>query len=266
MPSTAHWERPSPQVAELIRTGAEAFVSEPGTLFTDVDDAVLSVSPSRLNADPTLSAAITHTNHANILHWARANMRDPGAPVSANLGPEVLDIARDIVRRGLDDRTLAQYRVGQNIAWRAWMSRAFALTDAPDVLHELLDVTARSIFTFVDETVAGIEAQIEREREQLTRGTHAERLETVNLILEGAPITAGRASARLRYELAGRHTAVVLWSDEGTPNQGQLEQAADALARAIDLVSLRHRFQRSGLPAQWTRCAQPAACRRTSSA
>ena len=41
---------------------------------------------------------------------------------------------------------------------------------------------------------------------------------------------------------------------------------ADALARLGNRLSLRHRRQRSSLPGRWTRCAQPAACRRTSSA
>ena len=86
-------------------------------------------------------------------------------------------------------------------------------------------MSARSIFAFVDETLAAIPEQIERERDQLTRGTHAERLEVVNLILEGAPITAGRASARLAYELGRWHTAAVLWSDGGRGGPGRSSSA-----------------------------------------
>ena len=41
------------------------------------------------------------------------------------------------------------------------MTRAFDLTADPDELRELLDVTARSIFTYVDETIEGIQAQID---------------------------------------------------------------------------------------------------------
>jgi DNA-binding PucR family transcriptional regulator len=231
--ATASWEPPSARIAALLRIGATAFVEDPGGLFDEVDAAVLAATPARLSSDPAITAATVATNHANILHWATANQRRPGAPVPANLSPAVLDLARDIVRRGLDDATLNSYRIGQNVAWRAWMTRAFALTDDPEELRELLEVSARSIFAFVDATVDGIQELIEREREQLVRGTHAERLETVNLILEGAPITVARASARLRYELAGRHTAAVVWSD-GEPRDaaGALEQAADALAGA----------------------------------
>lgn len=232
--TTAIWPAPSASVAALIRTGAAAFLEDPGTLFDEVDAAVLAATPDRLSADPSITAATVATNHANILHWASANVRRPGEPVPANLSPAVVDVARDIVRRGVDDATsLNTYRIGQNVAWRFWMARAFTLTTDPEELRELLDVTARSIFAFVDETVEGIQDLIDREREQLVRGTHAERLETVNLILEGAPISVARAGERLRYELSAHHTAAVVWSDaELRDAEGALERAADALARA----------------------------------
>src|SRR3954451_24021666 len=226
------WEPPSERVAALIRAGASLLLEEPAALFDQVDEAVLGAAPSRLSSDPAITTATVATNHANVLHWAHANVRRPGAHVPANLSPAVLDLARDIVRRGLDDTTLNTYRIGQNVAWRAWMTLAFSLTDDADELRELLDVTSQSIFAFVDETVQGIEVLIEREREQLTGGTHADRLETVNLILEGAPITSARAGGRLRYELSGRHTAAVVWTHSDLRDPGALEQAADALARA----------------------------------
>ena len=226
------WERPSERIAALIRAAATAFIADPTEVFEEVDAAVLAAAPSRLAGDPAITAAAIATDHANILHWSHANIARPGARVPANLSPEALDLARDIVRRGLGDATLNIYRIGQNVAWRTWMSRAFMLTEDPGELRELLDVTARSIFAFVDETVAGIQELIDREREQLIGGSHAERLETVNLILEGAPITSARASTRLRYELAREHTAAVIWSDARASDQGELEKAADALARA----------------------------------
>src|SRR3954467_11017261 len=221
------WEPPSERVAALIRAGASLLLEEPAALCDQVDEAVLGATPARLSSDPAITAATVATNHANVLHWARANVRRPGAHVPANLSPSVLDLARDIVRRGLDDTTLNTYRIGQNVAWRAWMTLAFTLTDDPGDLRELLDITARSIFAFVDETVEGIQELIDREREQLTGGTHAERLETVNLILEGAPITSARAGGRLRYELGGRHTAAIAWADRDLRDAGALEKAAD---------------------------------------
>ena len=226
------WDPPSPAVAGLIRTGASLLLAAPEEVFAEVDAATLADPEHPIATDPVLAAAVRRTNRANLVHWAQANVRDPGARVAPNIVPEVLTVARDLVRRGLDGTALDAYRTGQNVAWRVWMARAFALTSDPEELRELLDVTARSIFSFVDETLAGIAAQVERERDSLTRGTHAERLEVVTLILEGAPITIDRASTRLHYALDRRHTAAIIWSEAPRPDQGVLEEVAEALARS----------------------------------
>ncbi len=228
------WDPPSPRVAELIRTAATGMLAAPDEVFAQVDAATLASARPTLTSDPVLVDAVRATNHLNLMYWARSNVEAPGMRVPPNLGDATLGIARDLVRRGLDEASLDLYRTGENTAWRQWMNLAFELTSDPQELRELLDVTARSIFTFVDETVSGIAQQIERERSELTGGTHAERLEVVTLILEGAPITGIRASTRLRYELDRRHTAAVLWTHDRDEHgdDGALERAADLLARA----------------------------------
>lgn len=232
MSSAAHWTPPSPRTAELIREACTLMVSAPEDVIREVDDVTLAHTDEAVVADPSFVEAIRRANRANLLHWAEANVRDPGAPVPPNLGPEVVNVARDLVRRGLDGTTIDAYRTGQNAAWRLWMSLAFTLTSDPAELSELLDVTARSIFAFVDETIAAITSQVRDERERLTRGTHAERLEVVTLLLDGAPISQDRASTRLQYALDRPHTAAVVFSDSAVPDQGVLGRAAEALARA----------------------------------
>ena len=165
----------------------------------------------------------------------------------ANLGPEPLGIARDLVRRGLNESALQAYRVGQNVAWQRWMSIAFGLTSDPDELRELLDVSARSLFEFVDATIAGIAEQIQVERDELTRGTHAERREAVALILDGAPISRQRAEARLGYRLEQSHTAAVVWSDDA--ESSQLERATEALVRTADAHAPTQRDRERSAPA-----------------
>ena len=225
-------DRPSPAVAELIRAATTQLLLHPERLFEDVDGAVLATQPDATTSDPQVIAAIRAANRANLIHWGTANIRDPGAPVAPNLSAETLEVAREVVRRGLDDRWLDAYRVGENVAWRHWMQTAFDLDAPAELLREMLDVTARSIFTFVDETLAGLQQAMAQERAQLVSRTHAERLEIVNLILEHAPITSQRASIRLRYELSRRHTAVVLWTDGAGRHPGELEAAADLLSQA----------------------------------
>jgi DNA-binding PucR family transcriptional regulator len=222
-------------VRDLIRRGAELVLNAPPEWVAEIDEATLGVERA-IADDPVLAAATRRTNRANLLHWAAANVRDPGAPVPPNLGPQPLAIARDLVRRGLGASALGSYRAGQNAAWLRWMRIAFDLTRDPAELEELLEVTARSIASFVDATVGAIARQMEAERDELTRGTQAERREVVALILDGAPISAESASKRLAYPLAPVHRAAVVWSERDTSDRGALEAVAEALARDVGSV------------------------------
>ncbi|MGB5794369.1 MAG: PucR family transcriptional regulator [Mycolicibacter algericus] len=227
------WARPSEPVRELIRHGAQLMVSAPPESLDELHEATLSaVYTQAIASDPVLAEGIRRSNRSNLLHWAAANVSHPGEPVPANLATESLLIVRDGFRRGLDESAvLDAYRVGTNVVWRSWMQTAFTLTRDPDELCELLDVTARSLTSFIDATIAGIGEQMQMEREALTRGTHAERRETVALILDGATISKQRAESRLGYRLEQHHTAAVVWGDESTTDLADLDAAAEALTR-----------------------------------
>lgn len=226
------WEPPSPAAAALLRDAARLFLDAPHELMAELDAAIMDALPQALREEPTLAAEVAASTRANLVHWATCTLEEPGKRIPVNLTPEVLGIARDAVRRGADQILLSTYHAGQNVAWRYCMQIAFATSSDPAVLREGLDVAARSIFAYVDDTLAAIRAQMDRERAELTRGTHAERFETVTLILEGAPITSDRASARLGYDLRRRHTAAVVWSDPSSADHGELSRAAEAVARA----------------------------------
>jgi DNA-binding PucR family transcriptional regulator len=231
MPAAATETRVSPRVAELIRQGAEIVIGLPEDVMNELDDVALAAMPHAISDDPGLAAGIRRTNRGFVRAWAEANLHDPGAAVTPTIGSEMLAIGRDLVRRGLDDSTLEAFRAGQNVVWRRWMGIAFALTDDPAELAELLDHTAASIFAFVDSTLAVISAQMQRERDELKRGTHAMRFETVSLIIDGAPIPRERASSLLAYELAQRHTAAIIWGDQASEDHSLLDRAAEAMAR-----------------------------------
>jgi len=225
------WDLPSPRVRELIRRGAELALHPPDDWLEELDEATLAGPIRRQVADdPVLAAATRRTNRSNLRHWAAANVRAPGERVPANLEDAPLAIARDLVRRGLNESALDAYRAGQAVALRLWIELCFSLTSDPGELRELLDVSCRSISAFVDDTLAAIAAQITRERDELIRGTHAERRETVSLLLDGAPIPRGRAEQRLGYRLTGQHTAAIVWSDDPDADLGALDRVADLIA------------------------------------
>jgi DNA-binding PucR family transcriptional regulator len=225
------WRRPPARVRDLVRQTAQIIVNARPEWLDELDSAVLGANPT-IAADPELAAAVSRSNQANLFFWATANVRDPGAPVAPNLGPEPMTVARELVRRGLDAFSLDAYRVGEGVAWRRLMQIGFELTSDPAELHEFLDVCSRSISAFVDHTLLAIAARIDLERDELTRGTHAERRETVALILDGAPIARQRAEGRLGYALTGLHTAAVIWSDDPKGDLARLDGAAEALGHA----------------------------------
>jgi DNA-binding PucR family transcriptional regulator len=226
------WPRPSPQVRELIRQCAQIVVNARPEWLDELDSAVLAASPN-IASDPELAAAVSRTNRSNLYFWGTANVRDPGGPVPPNTGSEPISVAREMVRRGLDSLSLDAYRVGEGVAWRRLMEIAFELSSDPTELHEALDVCSRSISAFIDATLGGIAAQIELERDELTRGTHAERRETVALLLDGSPIPQQRAESRLGYVLGGAHTAAVIWTDNPEGDLSQLDRVAEAFGRSV---------------------------------
>ncbi|MEE4024906.1 helix-turn-helix domain-containing protein [Gordonia sp. PKS22-38] len=227
------WPATSERVRELLRRGAEIVLAPPDEWIQEMHAAALGgVRMSPVADDPVLAEGTRRTNLANMLHWAASNVRDPGDRVPVNITGHVLDTARDLVRRGLGESSLDAYRTAQSVAWRRWMEICFELTDDPAELRELLDISSLSISTFIDDTVAAMSERMEAERADLTRGTHAERRQTVALLLEGAPIPPDRAEARLGYRLSGPHVAAAIWSEPGASAVQELEAVADAMAKA----------------------------------
>src|ERR1700704_3022549 len=111
------WPTVSPRVREFIRQGAELALQSPELVSRAVDEATLgSRATASIAADPGLSEAMRRANYDNLLAWATANLREPGEPVPANASAVQLDVARDLVRRGLDKAALDGYRTGQSAA------------------------------------------------------------------------------------------------------------------------------------------------------
>jgi len=222
----------SPQAADLVRRIARVILDEPADLMAEVQAAVSAAADEPLRSEPVLAAEVAASTRANVLHWAVGILNDPAGRVPANLSPEVLGIAREAFRRGIEQTVYSTYHAGQNVVWAYWMRTAFALSSDPAVLRQALAAGSESVAGFVEDMVAVLSEQLRRERAELARSSHARRFEVVSLLLDSAPITTARASAQLGYDLRRRHTAAVLWTDPRRPDQAALAQAADALGPA----------------------------------
>ncbi len=229
-PAQGDGEPPTPRIQELIREATSRLISEPDVLFDTVDAAVLATQAGAVLADPELTEAIRASNHSNLAHWAAANLAAPGVPVLVNRAEETVGLARVIARRGIEDTSRVAYGAGQNAAWTVWMRAVFTVTSDPAELQEVLDVSARSVFDFVERMLGLLREEIERERGQVLSSDNARRLSLINRILRSG--VSPSLAEELRYPIdLFSQTAVVLSS----PRHGSDELLAmvDRVARDV---------------------------------
>jgi len=222
----------TPAIVELIGEVAELMLADLDELGDEMDASEVELAPE-LGADAAIAAEVSASNRANVRRILTALARRDGRPPPTDVPPEALDIVRTVVRRGVDlDVIFQAYRRGQNIVWKRWMGYATRVVPPGPQLVELLETFSQFLFAYVDQVMARLIAEAQHEREEMLGGALARRTEAVRLILDGAPIDRRRAGERLGYELAGRHTALVLWAEPAGEVQGALESAATILARA----------------------------------
>jgi DNA-binding PucR family transcriptional regulator len=223
---------PSPTVIELLGDVADLLLEELDDLGAEMDAAIVQASPE-LGADAAIAGEVSASNRANVRRLLTAVARRDVRPPSMDVPPEALDIARTVVRRGIDFEVIfGAYRRGQAIAWRRWLACAGRVASGPELVA-LLELSSQLIFEYVDVVLGRVLAEAQREREEVLGGALARRTEIVRLILDGAPLDRQRASERLGYELGRRHTALVLWAEPAGEVQGALETAATLLAGAV---------------------------------
>ncbi|CAM4436944.1 carbohydrate diacid transcriptional activator CdaR [Mycobacterium basiliense] len=225
------WREPSQRIRELIREASWIALNPKPEWLDELDRATLAPN-SAIADDPALAAVVSRSNRANLLHFAAANLRDPGAPVPPLLGAEQLRMARDLVRCGMDSLALEVYRIGHNVALRRWTEIVFGLTSDPQELRELLDGPVRAANEFVDATLAALVAQMRAEHDELTHNVLAERRKVVESILDGSPINCQRVETQLEYHLDRSHTAAVIWSEVPDGDYAELDRVVDAFGHA----------------------------------
>lgn len=245
---------PSPRVRELLRRGAEIALKAPPQWIDEIDQASLAAAGGKAFAeDPVLLAASRRATHTSLIHWAAANMADPGAPVPPHLTPDMLDNARALLRRGAMGAVFQAARAGENAAWQRWMAIAFELTCDPAELRELLDVSSRSIWAFMDANMNGIAAFMKAEQQAQAP---ANRRALVERLLAGEAPDGPLAGQQLGYALEQRHHGAVIWSEERANAAAALERAAQALGRCAGAPQLLSVADGSGTLWVWAHASQ----------
>ncbi|HLR98532.1 MAG TPA: helix-turn-helix domain-containing protein [Mycolicibacillus parakoreensis] len=221
------------EVLDRVGDVAELVLAELDDVVAEMDAAELGQAPE-LAADAAIRADVSASNRANAARLLATLTRREGEPPTIDIPPEALDFARTVARRGIDfDVLFHAYRHGQNVAWQRYMSCAGRIVSSGPLLSLVLETASRRISAYVDHVIGRVIAAAQHEREEVLGGALARRAETVRLILDDAPIDAGRAGHRLGYDLDRCHTALVVWAQDSAAVQGALESAATVLARAL---------------------------------
>lgn len=247
--------RASSAAEDIIRRVSRELLENQVDVVTKHVEAIFAAVGGPFRAEPSLAAEVIASSRGNLSHWAASLLRNPTDAVQANLGKEVVGIARDAFRLGMEQELTTAYHVGQHALWRHWMGLAFAASSEPAELQEALDMAYRSLERYIDDTLSALAELLESERSELTRGSHAQKFETVSLLLEGAPLNSDRASKRLNYGFDRRHIAAVLWMDPQKSDRHTLQHAAELLDTTLGVQSSLHVIASSS--SMWTWLANP---------
>ncbi|WP_211188384.1 PucR family transcriptional regulator [Gordonia asplenii] len=210
---------------------AERMLADAGGLVEAMNSSEVQIAPG-LSADRAIAREMMASNRANVERVLSAVLSGDRSALSTP-PPEAFDVIRTVVRRGIEiDVIFHAYRRGQNVVWQRFMKIAYELAPDGGDLIVLFDEFADILFNYVDTVLAALLDEAQRVREEMLGGAPARRAETVRLIIDGAPIEEQIASARLGYQLANRHAAMVLWLDS-LGGDGVLEDAVTRLTHAF---------------------------------
>lgn len=223
---------PSPEVMTLMRSVASRLLADPAAMLAESGDAAVGDEPAFAN-DPLLAAAVRASSDATLLQLVAGTMHHPERQAPVDLPPQAYELAREFVQRDLDPTLiLASCQRNQNVAWRHVTRAAIEEIGDPKLLQAALEAAAVSSFHFVESVAETLLAFIDAERASAYAGASAERWTTVKRIVAGDDLDLNAAGARLGYELAGEHTALVLWTAASPGAPEPLEAAGRAVARA----------------------------------
>ncbi|MCX5042379.1 helix-turn-helix domain-containing protein [Aldersonia sp. NBC_00410] len=129
-------------------------------------------------------------------------------------GAEVVDIARDFARRGMElDDLLRSIRVGYAVLAAALLDSASALAPRAETTAEVRRISVL-LFEELDEFTRAAAAAFLDEQSTWSASISAARLDLVEAILRGDDFDSEHTEQILGYSLDSQHLAVIAWTDE----------------------------------------------------
>ncbi len=227
-----------PDLEGVVRQQISAVLGAlaPGSLAHEMADLLMESIPELGRADDTdFRTGLLLSCESNLTSiW---NGLLTGASPDAISPPvEAVAWAHDLVHRGVQlPALLRAYRLGHGLGERRLEEVAGELEIEPNIRWRALARMSHYMFAYVDAICTALVDDYEQERARWIRGAAAARAELVTAIIARQPVDPRSATDRLRYDVARRHLALIVWADPRNETQpaGSLEDEAIQLAAAL---------------------------------
>ncbi len=208
----------SDRIYELLRLGAEealVLISKEEVIARMEHAGMVGIGDTSEQDDPVLMAATRRAIRSSLIHWLNSTIENPSRRVDPFVSENILLNAISLQELGIPELMLTLDRAAQNIAWEYWMEVAFGISDNPEELRLLLDVSFKSISTFVDDNRQLLQEMLKEHSEQNPSRYASRKRELVLKIVDSNPRQLERSVRQLRYPMDVVHCAAIVWCESG---------------------------------------------------
>ena len=230
-----NWPKVSDRIIELMRCGAELGLElATSTLFLEALEGVNFKGNGKddLHDDPVIQAIHRRAIRASIIHWLNAILKSPDQAVAPYAVYEAIDSTAEMYQSQAAEILQKNAHSIQDIAWQYWMKVVFQLTQEPQELQQLLELSSISIRSYNEDS---LELWLDR-LEQVTAGKKRsdieEQRELVSNIISGEENDLSSASGTLNYSFKQAHHSAIVWSEEIDTEISALENVATVFHKA----------------------------------
>ncbi|MGH2939649.1 MAG: PucR family transcriptional regulator [Solirubrobacterales bacterium] len=230
MLDTVSDQAPSATVRAAMRSAAVALELDVESIAEQLTDT-LHCEVAELPEDAASRHATRRAAADSTREMARMVSGTPLGPPD----PPVRSIlsARAMARSGQDARALVRVvHISHRVLLTQLQQRLIALDLPPDVLGDAVATCQQITFDWTDAGLSRLIGEYQDEHDRLARSGNAERARAIRAILAEDVVDAPATSRALRYDLARRHTALILWT-ESSQESGTLQDAANEVAAAL---------------------------------
>jgi len=222
------------RIYQLLRLGAEGalvLISQDEVIERMELAGMAGTGDTSEQDDPSLMAATRRSIRSSLIHWLNSTIENPSRRVEPFASDNILQSAIVMQELGIPDLMLTLDRAAQNIAWEYWMDVAFGITDNPQELKLLLDISFKSITSYIDGSRDLLQGMLKEYNDKNPSRHTAKKRDLVLKILDSNPTQLDRSVKLLGYPMDHQHYAAIVWGEEGNTEISVLEKAASFFAQ-----------------------------------